>query len=226
MSKGILYGVGVGPGDPKLMTLGAYNIIKDNEIIAVVGSKPHESVAYNIAKGAVPDIADKTVIGLDMPMSKDKEYVSKKHEENAKIIESYLIRNKNVVFLTLGDVSLYSTFAYLCERVQRDGFTCEKISGIPAFIAALTKADELFVRGNKSVHILTGESFLKEKLKKDDCYVIMKPAGNIEAIKHKLRKEEMSAYAVSRCTMDGEQVYKDIDMLPEDAGYFTVIITM
>lgn len=225
MDKGVLYGVGVGPGDPNLMTLRAYNMIKDNDIIAVAGKEPYESVAYNIAKGALPDIDNKTVIGLDMPMSKDEEYVSKKHEENAKIIESYLIRNKNVVFLTLGDVSLYSTFAYLFERVQRDGYNCEQISGIPAFIAALTKSDTLFVRGNKSVHILTGESFLKENPKKDDCYVIMKPAGNIEAIKQKLKEAGKNAYAVSRCTMDGEKVYKDIDMLPEDTGYFTVIIT-
>ena len=64
MDKGVLYGVGVGPGDPNLMTLRAYNMIKDNDIIAVAGKEPYESVAYNIAKGALPDIDNKTVISF------------------------------------------------------------------------------------------------------------------------------------------------------------------
>ena len=57
--KGILYGVGVGPGDPELMTLKAVRLIKENEVIAVPGEKAEDTVAYKIAVQAVPELAEK-----------------------------------------------------------------------------------------------------------------------------------------------------------------------
>ena len=66
--KGIAYGVGVGPGDPEYMTLKACRLIRENEIIAVPGKVPQESVAYKIALGAVPELADKTLVPVYMPM--------------------------------------------------------------------------------------------------------------------------------------------------------------
>ena len=58
--KGIVYGVGVGPGDPELMTLKACRLIRENEIMAVPGKVPQDAVAYRIASAAVPELAEKT----------------------------------------------------------------------------------------------------------------------------------------------------------------------
>ena len=75
--KGIAYGVGVGPGDPELMTLKAVRLIKENDIIAVPGKDPKETVAYRIALGAVPELAEKELIPVYFPMVKDRELIRK-----------------------------------------------------------------------------------------------------------------------------------------------------
>ena len=70
--RGILHGVGVGPGDPELMTLKAVRLIKENDIIAVPGAEVRETVAYKIAVQAVPELADKELLPIYMPMTHDK----------------------------------------------------------------------------------------------------------------------------------------------------------
>ena len=64
--RGILYGVGVGPGDPELMTLKAVRLIKENDIIAVPGAEVRETVAYKIAVQAVPELAEKELLPIYM----------------------------------------------------------------------------------------------------------------------------------------------------------------
>ena len=66
---GILYGAGVGPGDPELMTLKAVRLIKENEVIALPGPVAEETVAYQIAVQAVPGLAGKTLVPVEMPMT-------------------------------------------------------------------------------------------------------------------------------------------------------------
>lgn len=101
--RGILYGVGVGPGDPELMTLKAVRLIKENDIIAVPGAEVRETVAYKIAVQAVPELADKELLPIYMPMTHDKAELELNHEKGAKALEAALDTGKNVVFLTLGD---------------------------------------------------------------------------------------------------------------------------
>ena len=111
--KGTLYGVGVGPGDPELMTLKAVRMIRENEIIAVPGADVKETVAYKIAVQAVPELADKELLPIYMPMTHDAKELEEKHAKGAKTLEACLDQGKNVVFLTLGDPCVYSTFSYL-----------------------------------------------------------------------------------------------------------------
>ena len=107
---GKLYGVGVGPGDPELITLKALRLTKEADILAFPGENPKESVAYRIMKGAYPEIDSKQMISLPMPMIKDREELKRVHDEGAKIIAEWLEKGKNVVFLTLGDPTVYSTY--------------------------------------------------------------------------------------------------------------------
>ena len=115
---GKLYGVGVGPGDPELITLKALRLTKEADILAFPGEKPIESVAYRIMKGAYPEIDSKQMISLPMPMIKDREELKRVHDEGAKIIAKWLEKGKNVVFLTLGDPTVYSTYIYVHKRVE------------------------------------------------------------------------------------------------------------
>ena len=113
MNRGIAYGVGVGPGDPALMTLKACRLIKDNNVIAVPGKVPQESVAYKIAVQAVPELADKELIPVYMPMVRDRKVLEESHRNAADIIEEHLDRGENVIYLTLGDPTIYCTFSYI-----------------------------------------------------------------------------------------------------------------
>ena len=119
--KGTLYGVGVGPGDPELMTLKAVRMIRENEIIAVPGADVKETVAYKIAVQAVPELEEKELLPIYMPMTHDAKELEENHAKGAKALEACLDQGKNVVFLTLGDPCVYATFSYLQHRVEADG---------------------------------------------------------------------------------------------------------
>ena len=106
--KGTLYGVGVGPGDPELMTLKAVRMIRENEIIAVPGADVKETVAYKIAVQAVPELEEKELLPIYMPMTHDAKELEENHAKGAKALEACLDQGKNVVFLTLGDPSAAS----------------------------------------------------------------------------------------------------------------------
>ena len=108
--SGILYGIGVGPGDPELMTLKAVRLIQENEVVAVPGKTAKETMAYRIAVQAVPELEKKCLLAIDMPMVMDRAKMDLSHEAAADRIEVVLKMGKNVVFLTLGDPTVYSTY--------------------------------------------------------------------------------------------------------------------
>lgn len=87
---GCVYGVGVGPGDPELMTLKAVRILKAADVIACPGKTPEESTAYKIAVRAVPEIARKERLSLSVPMTKDQSVLEKENIETARRIERLL----------------------------------------------------------------------------------------------------------------------------------------
>ena len=129
--KGTLYGVGVGPGDPELMTLKAVRLIRENEVIALPGEIPEKTAAYRIAVQAVPELAEKKLIPIFFPMTMDRAEQQKEHERGAEKLKRLLDTGRNVVFLTLGDPSIYSTFSYVQQLVEADGYPAEMVSGVP-----------------------------------------------------------------------------------------------
>ena len=146
--RGILYGVGVGPGDPELMTLKAVRMIRENEVIAVPGAEAKETVAYQIAVQAVPELADKELLSIYMPMTHDAKELEENHRKGAKALEEVLDQGKDIVFLTLGDPTIYSTFSYLQKRVEDDGYETALVSGITSFCAAAARTNQPLVEWN------------------------------------------------------------------------------
>lgn len=240
----ILYGVGVGPGDPELMTLKACRLIRENDVIAVPGRDPRESTAYQIAVQAVPALADKTLVAVDMPMVRDREELRRYHQAGARQLEKWLDQDKNVVFLTLGDPSIYSTFSYLCEIVASDGYQTELVSGIPSFCAAAARLNIPLTDGSESLHIIPvsrkmtgkagkpGKSEKPEKLENAAAltfdlpgnYVLMKSGSRMAEMKQAIRQSGRTAAAVENCGMPDEGIYRSVDELPDESGYFSLII--
>ena len=223
--NGKIYGVGVGPGDPELMTLKAVRLIRENDVIALPGKNPKETAAYKIALGAVPELAEKTLIAIDMPMTKDKEVQQRAHEEGALLMESYAAEGKNVVYLTLGDTTVYCTFAYVQEILEQDGFEVELVSGIPSFCAAAARLNVHLALWEEPVHIIPALHRLEDKLDKKGNYVLMKSGSKMHEVKEQLAESGRNAMMVENCGMENEKIYRSLDEIPDDAGYFSLIIS-
>ncbi|MDO4304395.1 MAG: precorrin-2 C(20)-methyltransferase [Bacillota bacterium] len=221
---GILYGVGVGPGDPELMTLKAVRLIKENDIIALPGAEPKKTAAYQIAAGAVPELADKQLISIYMPMTNDKEEQRKWHQKGAEIVEAYLKEGKNVVYLTLGDPTVYSTFTYIQRIVEERGFQTQLISAVPSFCAAAARANMPLSIWNENIHIFPAMHNLKEDMPETGTCVLMKSGSKLKQVKEIIKKSGRDAVMVENCGMQKEQVYLHVDEIPDTAGYYSLII--
>ena len=136
MKKGILYGVGVGPGDPGLMTVKAVRTALDCDVIAVPHKEREKCLALKIALGAAPELAEKPLLTVDMPMTKDKQRLEAAYIAGIDLLSQTLDTGKNVAFLTLGDPTVYSTYLYLHTRVADRGYETKIIPGVTSFCAA------------------------------------------------------------------------------------------
>jgi precorrin-2/cobalt-factor-2 C20-methyltransferase len=221
---GILYGTGVGPGDPELMTLKAVRLIRENEVIALPGSVAKETVAYRIAVQAVPELADKVLVPVDMPMTHDREEMARSHDRAAGVVESYLEQGKNVVFLTLGDPTVYSTYLYVQKRVAAHGYQTELVSGITSFCAAAAAANVSLVEWNEQLHVIPGAHFQEEELNQPGNYILMKSGKRMAGIKEILKKSGREVVMVENCGMEQEHIYRGADQIPDNAGYYSLII--
>ena len=99
--SGCLYSVGVGPGDPELMTLKAVKIIRNCQVLVLPAKSKEKCVAYQIVRRAIPEIEDKTTVCLVMPMTKDKDRLEKSHREGTQKVAEVLDAGKDATFLTL-----------------------------------------------------------------------------------------------------------------------------
>jgi len=222
--KGIVFGVGVGPGDPELMTLKAARLIRENDVIAVPGQTAKEAVAYKIAVQAVPEIAEKELLPIYMPMITDRAKLREEHRKGAGLIEQYLDQGKNVVFLTLGDPTIYCTFSYLQHILEADGYQVVLVSGIPSFCAAAARLNLPLAEWDEPLHIIPAVHKTREPLHYEGNYVLMKSASHMKAVKELLRKKDLDVNCVENCSMDTEKVYRSLEEIPDDAGYFSLII--
>ena len=222
--RGIAYGVGVGPGDPELMTLKAIRLIRENDIIALPGRAPEETVAYKIAVAVVPELAKKTLVPVYMPMIKDRALIDLEHRKAAKLLEGYLDQGKNVVYLTLGDSTIYCTFSYIQHFLEADGYRSELVPGITSFCAAAARLNVPLCEWDEQLHVVPAVHRLDKVLDEPGNYILMKSASQMAAVKQMLRESGRDVMMVENCSMETERVYRSVDEIPDDAGYFSLII--
>jgi precorrin-2/cobalt-factor-2 C20-methyltransferase len=222
--KGIAYGVGVGPGDPELMTQKAIRLIRENNVIAVAGKNATEAVAYKIAAAMVPELQDKELVPIYMPMVRDRDLIDAEHKKGAKQLESYLEKGQNVVYITLGDPTIYCTFSYLQHILEEDGYTVELVPGITSFCAAAARLNLPLVEWDEPLHVIPAVHKTDETLDQTGTYVLMKSASHMQEVKEMLRQSGRDVSAVENCSMETEKIYRGVEAIPDDAGYFSLII--
>ncbi len=214
----------MGPGDPELMTLKACRLIRENDVIAVPGKDPKEAVAYKIALQAVPELAEKELIPIYMPMVKDKELIEEAHKKGAETIEKILDQGKNLIYLTLGDSTVYCTFSYLQHILEDDGYQVELVSGITSFCAAAARLGISLTEWDEPLHVIPAFERTEENLDAPGSYVLMKSASHMKGVKDTLRKSGRIVNMVENCGLPTEKIYRSVDEIPDDAAYFSLII--
>lgn len=225
---GKLYGVGVGPGEPELLTLKAVRIIKECDVIGIPAKEADACTAYGIARKAVPEMTEKPVLAVPVPMTTDEERLRRCYEEGAERLLEELKKGKKVAFLNLGDCTVYGSYMRLHERVLRAGGEAELVSGVPSFCAVAAALGISLAEGKEQVHVLSGFYGVEDAWKLKGTKVIMKAGGKLDEVKEKLIRLEaekgQKVYAVTDCGMEGENICRNVRELNEGSGYFTTIV--
>lgn len=222
--RGTLYGVGVGPGDPELLTLKAVRRLREADVIAVPGKVREETVAYRIAVQAVPEIAQKEYIAAVMPMTKERELLQKSHEQAAHRIAEMLEAGRDVAFLTLGDPCVYATYLYVDRLVRQMGYPAEIVNGVPSFCTAAARLGVGLAETGEALHILPASYPVEEGLRMPGTKVLMKAGSKLGKVKSLLEGVQGSVLMAENCGMPDERCYYSAREIPEDAGYYSLII--
>ncbi len=222
MNRGILYGVGVGPGDPEFLTLKAARLLQTCDCVAIPHRSAKQCFAYRIACGAVKEAADKPVLCIDMPMTRDQKARERAYQAGADALCAALSEGKSVVFVTLGDPSVYSTFAYLAARVEAQGFAVEWVPGVPSFCASAAALKEPLCTDRGPLHILPGSANAEDALRLSGTKVFMK--GELAPLLKALHHTNGEIEAVENCGTEQQRIYRNAAEIPMDAGYYLVTI--
>lgn len=227
---GKLYGVGVGPGDPELITVKAVRVIKTADIVFTAASaKNTYSLAVEIAS---PYITPGTRIEkLSFPMTKDAEKAQTAWMHNAEQISALLKEGKTAVFLTLGDPMTYSTFGYILKKMARimPEADIETVPGITSFHAASARLNRILVEGEESLLVTSG-AYGGGRIRHVDGVenvAIVKAYKNIRDINAALKEKGLNrdSVAVSKCGRKSERITRDIDGLEQKTpDYWTLIL--
>lgn len=221
---GTLYAVGVGPGDPELMTVKAVRRMMASQVIAIPHTDPKCCTAYAIAAEAVPEIKKKPVLCIGMPMTKEEDRLEKCHEEGAEKIAEALREGNHVALLTLGDSTVYASSMYLVERVRKKGYEAEIVSGIPSFCAAAARIGISLAEKSEELHILPGTYGIEEGLKLPGVKVLMKMGKKYPQIAEALKQGNYQVSMAENCGMEDERIYHGAEELPKEAGYYSLMI--
>lgn len=222
MSK--LYGIGIGPGDPELLTCKAVRLIQACSVIAVPKGGTGEQTALHIVADF---IHDKPILHCEMPMIRDQALLNMYHDRAANQICDLLDQGKDVAFLTLGDPAIYSTYWYVHKRVAARGYEVEIVPGIPSFCAAAAKLGQSLCEGNQMLHIIPASHDSTEQgLNLSGNKVLMKAGRSILEVRDLLAADGKleQAALVERCGMQGERIIHDLRQLEDATGYFSIIL--
>lgn len=227
--SGTLYGIGVGPGDPDLISIRAVSILqKTHVVLAACSSKNTYSTALRIARAHLPE--DVKVHLIAFPMTRDKKALEAAWAENARQAAAILGEGQDAAFLTLGDPLIYSTFGYLMRTLNKDfpNIPIEVVPGITSYQAAAAKSRTVLCEDNENFLLLPGilpEEELTVALESGDNAVILKAYKNLDQIRSALAKArtEKDSLFITRLGLDGEQICP-LDAAPGSPNYLSLVL--
>jgi precorrin-2/cobalt-factor-2 C20-methyltransferase len=230
--------VGCGPGDPDLLTVKAVKAIRNADVIMCPTSKEGKtSIAYSIVSSILDSSKKPEIINLVFPMVKDKETLENTWEKNAKAIASAINSDKNVVYLTVGDPSLYSTWIYL-QRELKSKYPEIKITVIPGIVsmfAFASKAGISIAEGDETIAVIPAcydLSRVKETAKNCDTMIFLKDGRYFDQVITLLKEAgfpDNSIFAIAQDVGTEEEIVKKLTLgeVTKDtltSKYFSIMV--
>ena len=229
-TTGTLYGIGVGPGDPDLITLKALKVLERvPHIFASCSSKNNYSLALNIVRSHLNGAG---IEHLPFHMTRNPQALQAAWESNARRVLEVLGAGTDAAFVTLGDPLTYSTFGYLLKTIKRlnPGTRIITIPGITSYAAAAALTHLPLTEGEESFFVVSGAmgaARLREVLDKTDNIVMLKTYRHFDDIYQALEELNLldRATCISRCGLEGETVVDDLRSLKgRPLPYLSMII--
>lgn len=223
--SGTLFGVGVGPGDPDLMTLKAHRLISKASVIAYPAPDDGDSFARRIAAGSIPKTA--TEIPIVIPMRAERFPAQDVYDAAAAQIASHLDGGQDVVVLCEGDPFFYGSFMYLFSRLS-ERYATEIIPGVSSLGAVTAAARRPLCARNHQVSILPAtleEDVLTARISESPAVAIMKIGRHFEKVRRVINGLGLTERAsfVSHASLPNQKVLALSDA-PDTAPYFSMIL--
>ncbi|MFW6415501.1 MAG: precorrin-2 C(20)-methyltransferase [Thermodesulfobacteriota bacterium] len=228
---GILYGLGVGPGDPELLPVKTARILQEVDVVFSASSTKNKySLATSIASNYLSE--NTSVRLLPFPMTKDRQEAEKAWEQHSQEIVTQLEQGYNVAFLTMGDPLTYSTYGYLLKIIKRDypHIQIRTIPGITSYQAGAAAVNTPLVEGEENLLLLSGVEGgqgLRKITEKVDNVVFLKAYKNIHDIVDTLQESGHGKHSVGilRCGFPEEEIVWNIQELKDKPPkYWTLVI--
>jgi len=230
--KGKLYGIGIGPGDPELITVKAVGLLKKADVVfAPCSGIKSKSYAAEIVKKYISKRKLKTIV---FPMSKNQKALKDFWQKAAFKVYRMISRGKDAAFITIGDPMIYSTYIYLLRYIRKldKDIEIHTIPGISVVNAIASLFSVPLAEGGEKFAVLPLPeklSDVKEALKQFDTVVLLKIGKNLKRLAEFLKKEELkyTAYFAKRIGCRGQYTTKDIlevDECRESLGYMSTMI--
>ncbi|WP_409439053.1 precorrin-2 C(20)-methyltransferase [Psychromonas sp. GE-S-Ul-11] len=226
----LFIGVGVGPGDPELLTLKAFRAIQAADVICYLENEAGESQALTIASEALKDpIKTQQYLGVRFAMSRQRVAANAAYDKAIMQIQAELKQGKTVVFLCEGDPLFFGSFTYLLERLESQ-YQSQVIPGVPAFVAATAELQLPLTVLKQSFAVITGrhsDDKIKAALLEHDAVVIMKAGIErprlISLLKETKRFDD--ANYLEYVSRDQQKIIRDLNQLDNVAGpYFSLFV--
>ena len=230
--SGVFYGVGVGPGDPLLITLKAHHLIQSADVICYLANETGSSQARDIAQHSIGSRNESSIeIAIPMPMSTDRTAANAAYDLGAKQISEHINQGKSVVFLCEGDPLFFGSFSYLLERLS-DLHECLVVPGISSVNGAASALQQPLTLLQESFVVMSGRHTdvqLEQALMSHDSVVIMKAGRARPRILAILDKTGRTADAnyLAYIGRDNEEILTDVTQLANTAGpYFSLFVVL
>jgi precorrin-2/cobalt-factor-2 C20-methyltransferase len=223
---GTLYGLGVGPGDPELLTVKAWRIISTAPVIVYLAANGGYSTARNIAKPFIPE--DAIEIAIDVPMRIERQPAEAAYDKGCATIAGHLCAGRDVAMLCEGDPFFYGSFMYIFARLMKD-FKIIVVPGVSSFTAAAAAIGRPLAARDEVLKVLPATldaARLRDELATVQSAVIIKVGRHFGKVRDILAALDLakSAIVVEKVTQADERVRKLADVTEDVLTYFTIIL--